>query len=251
MAKKLFELLVVDGQLKTQAEQTRKDLQKTFADKRHLFEEKIKTFTSNEENAPTVTEEQSSIQTTVASELRWLADLWGKAIDTGYQIAHGNVGARADVMLDDGTVILRNVPALGLLELNTRMGEFQELLKAVPTLDPAKGFAPDEQRGKGYFKARDVRKPRTKKTQEPIVLYPHSPEHPAQTQLVPVDKVIGTIAEQEWSGLITPSRKADLLERVEAVRRAMKAALHRANATELTDDLPTCAKVLFDHVLRD
>jgi len=36
---------------------------------------------------------------------------------------------------------------------------------------------------------------------------------------------------------------------VEELRRAVKAALYRANAVELTE-LPTCAKALFDYVLR-
>ncbi len=249
MAKKLFELLVIEGQLKTQAQTTRADLRNTFEKKRHLFEEKRKTFAPVEEGAPPVTEEQSDIQSTIASELQWIAGLWTKALDTSFQVAEGNTRARADVVLDSGTILLTNVPATALLELEKRAGELHELLQAVPTLDPAKGFQLDGAKGRHIYRAREVHKTRTRKVSKPIVLYPATPEHPAQTQLVNVDEPAGSLTEQEWSGLITPAQKASMLEKAEELRRTLKAALHRANAVELPDDLPVCGRKLFDYVL--
>jgi hypothetical protein len=249
MAKKLFELLVVEGQLKTQAQSTRADLRNTFEKKRHLFEEKRTTFTPVEEGAQAVTEEQSDIQTTIPSELQWIAALWSKAMDTSYQVAEGNTRARADVVLDSGAVLLSNVPATALLELEKRMGEVHELLLAVPTLDPAKGFKEDVERGKHIYRAREVHKTRTRKVQKPIVLFPATVEHPAQTQLISIDEPAGQLTAQEWSGLVTPAQKSAMLERAEDVRRACKAALHRANAVEMGEDLPTCGRKLFDYIL--
>jgi len=248
MAKRLFEVLVIEGQLKGQAQATRTDLKATFEKKRHLFEEKLTTFQPVEEGAAGVIEAQSSIQSTIAQELHWLAGVWTKALDVAYQVAEGNTIARADVVLDDGTVLLAGVAATALLELDKRASEIQEIVSAVPTLDPAKGFQPDADRGRNIFRARDVKKTRTRKVQEPLVLYPATPEHPAQTQLVSVDRPAGQITEQEWSALITPATKSLMLERAEELRRAVKAALHRANAVVLTSE-PTCGKVIFDYVL--
>jgi len=112
--KKLFELIVVNGQLRNQVDTTRKDLQATFEKKRHLFEEKRKTFTANREGAESVVEEVSTIQSTVEAELKWMADLWHKSLDNTYQIARGNALSKADVVLDDGTVLLREVPGTAL-----------------------------------------------------------------------------------------------------------------------------------------
>jgi hypothetical protein len=248
--KKLYELLAVDGQLKTQAQTTRGDLRATFEKKRHLFEEKRKTFTSTQEGveAASIVEEQSDIQTTVPSELQWIASIWSKAIDTSYQVAEGNTIARADVILDDGTTMLENVPATALLELEKRAAELMELLRAVPTLDPAKGFTLDTNRGRDIYKARDVTKTRTHKNQKSLVLIQPTVEHPGQAQMITVDEVIGQITEQEWSSLITPSAKGDMIARAEEVLRAFKAARQRANAVEL-QNVRTCAAHIFNYVL--
>jgi hypothetical protein len=248
MAKKLYELLAIEGQLKDQVAKTRADLRATFEKKRHLFEQKLKTFTPNVEGATGTVEEESSIQSTAASELRWIAGIWAGAMDSSFQIAHGNTKANADVELDDGTTLLRDVPATALLELEKRAGELLDLIAAVPTLDPAKGFDLDPSREGGIYRARDVRKTRTHKVQEALVLLQPTAEHPGQAQMITVDKPIGTILEQEWSGLITPATKAGLLERVERLRRAFKAALQRANAVELGDARPRCGQAIFDYV---
>lgn len=246
---KLYELLVVTGQLATQAETTRKDLRNTFEKKRHHFEEKVKTFTPNTEGAQPVTEEQQDIQTSVQHELRWFAGIASKAMDVAYHIAEGNTRARADVVLDDGTVLLSNVPALALLELEKRVAEIEELVKAVPTLDPAKGFKPDTSRGPGIYRARDVTKTRTKKVEDLVVVIQPTKEHPGQFAKVVKDIDIGTIQEQEWSSLITPAEKGALIERAEEVRRAIKKALHRANSVEMPGALEACGKKIFDRIL--
>jgi len=180
--------------------------------------------------------------------LTWIAALWTKAIDNSYAVAEGNMTARGDVVLDNGAVLLQAVPATALLELEKRAGEIRELLMAIPTLDPAKGFRLDPARGRGIFQAREVTKTRTQKLQEPIVLFPATPEHPAQTQLVSIDRPTGQIQEQEWSGLITPADKGVLLERAEELQRALKAALHRANSVQMPEALPVCGRRIFDFV---
>lgn len=230
---KLHELLAVEGPLKTQAEKTRTDLAATFDKKRHLFTEKIVTFAPSEEGAPTVREEQLDLQSTIVHELGWIAGIWAKALDAAYQIAEANTAARADVVLENGTVLLSNVPATALLELEKRAEEIRELVAAVPTLDPAKGFQPDEARGKSIYRAREHETTRTKKTQQALVLYEATKEHPAQVKEISIDVPVGKIKTQEWSGLITPAQKADMLDRAEQVKRAVKQARSRANATEI------------------
>lgn len=231
---KLHELLAVETNLETQAAKVRSDLSETFQKKRHLFEEKRVTFTSLEEGKPPVIEGQSTIQSTVGKELDWVSKHLAKALDASYQVAEANTDARADVVLDDdaGTVLLQAVPATALLELEKRLVEIRELVSAVPTLDPAKGFEPDTQKGSGVYRARDVNKTRTKKEPKVIVKYDATKEHPAQTEMVVVDVPSGTIAEQEWSGMMTPADKSEMLDRAEQLIRATRRARSRANDTE-------------------
>jgi hypothetical protein len=246
---KLFELIVIRDQLKGQSNSTTADLKNTFDKKRHHFESKVKTFTPLTEGAQTTTEEESAIQTTVDGEIKdFLRPLVGKYIDTCFQVAHGNQVAKADVKLEDGTVILRDVPATALLDLENRLEELRSLFKSIPTLDPAKGFEPDPARPEGTFKAREVTKTRTKKIEDFVVVVQPTKEHPAQIAKITKDIDVGTIREQEWSSLITPARKSEILERTEELLRVVKQAAQRANDVELTST-PKCNDTLFGYIL--
>lgn len=233
---KLHELLAVDGNLKQQAEKTRADLMGTFEKKTHLFTEKTVSYKPFEETSPTVVESQLDIQTTVPKELKWIAPFLIKSLDVSYLVAEANTVARADVVLDDGTVMLSQVPATSLLELEKRCKELHDFVAAIPTLDPAKGFRADAEKGAGIFKAREDRKTRTKKTNKILTLAPPTDKHPAQVQVVVEDVPVGDITTLEWSGLITTATKGDMLERVESLTRAVKKARSRANDIEVAKD---------------
>jgi hypothetical protein len=230
---KLHELLAVEGPLKTQAEKTRGELEITFEKKRHLFTEKVVTFTPSVEGGVEVREEQLDLQSTIPFELLWISGIWSKALDAAYQIADANTQARADVILDDDTVLLTNVPATALLELEKRAEEIRELASKIPTLDPAKGFKLDEARGKFVYQARPTSVTRTKKVQKALVLYEATKEHPAQVKEISVDDPVGVVQTREWSGLITPAEKSEILDRAERVKRAIKQARSRANSVEI------------------
>lgn len=225
----LHELLAVETHLENQANKTRTELAATFEKKRHLFEEKSVTFTPLAENARVETTIQSTIQTTVKEELDWLTPYLTKALDASLQVAEANTQARADIVLETGETIALAVPATALLELEKRVAEVKTLVEAIPTLDPAKGFQSDVSHSKRAFKARDIRKPRTQKVKEVLVASPATEHHPAQTHVFDKDVVIGHTEEMEWSSLITPADKADLIGRVEIVSRAVRAARSRAN----------------------
>lgn len=230
---KLHELLAVESNLENQAAKCRSDLTATFEKKRHLFEEKRVTFTPAGEGTIPVTETQSDIQTNVNKELDWVQTHLVKALDASYQVAEANTVARADVVLEDDaqTVLLTGVPATALLELEKRVAEIAALITAVPTLDPAKGFVKDDSRN--LYRAREVNKTRTRKEKKVFIKYEATKEHPAQTELLDQDVNVGTIQEQEWSGLVTPAEKAELINRVEMVARAVRRARSRANDVEV------------------
>lgn len=241
---KLHELLAVESNLENQAAKCRSELAGTFEKKRHLFEEKLVTFTPAGEGTQAIKETQSDIQTNVGKELDWVQSHIVKALDASYQVAEANTKARADVVLEDDaqTVLLTGVPATALLELEKRVAEIMALVVAVPTLDPAKGFTKDTSRN--LYVARTVNKTRTRKEKKVFIKYEATKEHPAQTELLDQDVTIGTIQEQEWSGLITPAEKAELINRVEIVARAVRRARSRANDVEVNTGAKIGAKLL-------
>lgn len=245
---KLHEILAVESPLKAQADKTRGDLSNTFEKKRHLFAEKTVMFVPSEEGIPPTKEEQLDLTTTIRKELAWIAGIWSKALDAAYQIAEANTAARADVILDDGTALLKNLPATALLELEKRAEEVRELVAGIPTLDPTKGFVLDDARGKFIYRAREDNKTRTKKVQQALVLYEATKEHPAQVKEISIDIPIGKIQTQEWSGLITPAEKADMLDRAEMVKRAIKQARSRANSVEVDVATKKVGNTLLNYV---
>lgn len=241
---KLHELLAVETSLENQSNKVRAELAATFEKKRHLFEEKRVTFTPLKEGLAPSTESQSDIQSNIRKEFDWIQPFIVKALDASYQVAEANTVARADIVLEDETVIATGVPATALLELEKRVAEIQALVTATPTLDPAKGFQLDDQRAGGIYKAREVNKPRTAKVKDVVVLYPATEQHPAQVQLLDKDVQTGTIQEQEWSGLITPATKAELIARVETLARAVRSARSRANTVEVDTTKKIGSKLL-------
>jgi len=227
---KLHESLAVNTSIETQAGKVRSELANSFQSKGHLFTEKLVTFFPNAEGQPPIIESQSKIQTTVRNELALITPFLVKAIDSAYQIAEANTEARADIILEgETTPILTGIPATSLLELEKRLAEVATLINAISTIDPAKAFVADNDKTAGYYKAAIVNKPRTKKEKVVLIRYAATVEHPAQTELIDKDVEIGRTQEQEWSGLILPVEKSQLLERVEIMQRAVKAARSRAN----------------------
>jgi hypothetical protein len=247
---KMHELLAVQTNLNGQATKTRTGLMDTFRTKRHLFEKKVKAFQPLGEGADLTIEEQSDIQTTVPKEIEWLKGHLVKQIDVGLRVDVGNRIAEADVVDEEDTKILAKMPATTLLWLEKRVQEVKELIEAIHTLDPAKGFTEDRDAGVGYWKAREVKKERTKKKKVVIVKYDAVDKHPAQTELVDEDVVVGTIREQEWSALITPAMKAELLNRAEMLIRAVAKARSKANEQEVDIKDAKIGDVLLDYVFK-
>lgn len=245
----LHELLAIESSVKNQADKCREETKDGFEKKRHLYHAKLVTFRSNDEGVADKTEEQLDLQSTIPEQVDWLREFLENAMDTAYRVAEANTLARGDVTIEGGDTLLEKVPATALLDLEKRVKEIHDFVAAIPTLDPAKGFQPDPERGKGVYKARLEEKTRKKKIQRPLELAAATDKHPAQVQLVSEDVPVGTILTQEWSGLITPAMKATLLARTDTLARAVKQARSRANAQEVPEGKKV-GKVLLDFIFQ-
>jgi flagellar basal body rod protein FlgC len=238
---KLHELLAVQGNLSGQSTKLRTDLSVLFKSKKHHFTETTKIFISSEEGTAKepVLEDQQNIQTTVLKEITWICPHLAKSLDVAFQVDMANTKAAADVIPEEGEEpLLRNIPATTLLQLEKRVVEWKAMIADIPTLDPAKGFEVDPnhreaKQGKGIYKAREVKKPRTRKVKEIITLSPATDKFAANVQVYDADKTIGQTQETEWSSMITPALKADLLDRVETLFRAVTKARAKANEYSL------------------
>jgi hypothetical protein len=157
-----------------------------------------------------------------------------KYVDAVAQKERTNQEARADIVLEDGTVIVRDVPATVLLSLERQVVEWRKGIQAAPVLSAGLEWEDDADLGKGIYKNKhDIKRLRTKNVKVPIELSPATNQHPAQVQLADDTITTGEYVEQHWSAMLKPARKIELLTRINDLSNAIKKARMRANKTEI------------------
>lgn len=248
---KLHELLAVETDVAGQTKSCLADLKKTFGDKGHHFTKRVVTRTFKDANLSDLRETNLALQTTVGRELVWIGGKMETFLDIGHQVDIGNKQAVADVVLDDGSILLKSMPTTSLLRLAHRLVELQELVTAIPTLDPAKNFAPDPSEGSDIHRAADVLKEHGEKVFDFIVMVPPGDKFPAQVKELMKDKVTSSTLAQEWSGLITVAQKGDMLDRLEDLKRAVKKARARANEVDIEVKQNVIGAAIVAHVFGD
>lgn len=146
----------------------------------------------------------------------------------------------------DGTVILKDVPVTFLLFLEKQVTDLRTFVATIPVLDASDDWNYDS--ATGLHKTNVVSTHRTKKQQKPLVLYPATPEHPAQTQIITEDVLAGFWDQVKQSGAMTRGDKQALAERVEKLLRAIKEAREAANIQEEVKS-PDIGAAVFGYLL--
>jgi hypothetical protein len=116
------------------------------------------------------------------------------------------------------------------LFLEKQLTDLHTLISKLPTLDPAEEWSFDDV--KKLWKTEKTKTQRTRKVSKPIVLYQATPEHPAQTQLINEDIVVGVYEQIKLSGATTETAQLTLLSRIEKVQEAVKFAREKANLAD-------------------
>lgn len=143
----------------------------------------------------------------------------------------GNTVARADVTLDDGTVLLTDVPATTLLFFEKQLTDMRTIYGAIPTLAADEDWTYDP--NSRLHRAEVVQTTRTRKVEIPLLIVPATVEHPAQAKTITEDKVVGIWSKRSLSGLLPRPEKEALLGRIDALIKAVKQARERANMQEV------------------
>lgn len=201
-----------------------------LSDKPGLFSGLSKVYLPKDEEGETYPPQSQKVEHDVRVLLEDLGSSYVYLLDTVATRDYGNMFAVADVVIGD-IVIIAQAPATYLLWLEKELNLIRTYLSALPELDKAENWVEDP--NSGLFKTEATKTERTKKVQKPIVLYPATPEHPAQTQLITEDITVGYWDTIKSSGAIPASRKKVLLERVELLQNAVKSARAEANSTEV------------------
>lgn len=229
---KLHEILAVERGLQAVAGKLLSESIRTFG-KTSLFSgqtRSLKHFSDSDKHLDGV--EHQQLEATVPENLDYLRKPWGDWLDAVAEKDTANMQAASDVVVN-GKVFMESVPATTLLGMETKLTELRKLLDAIPTLPPGVGWISDEQERKGVYKGQHVSETMKEvKDTEYRTVSPATPEHPAQVAGVPLVRAIGKYSVTQQSGMMTPLHKAEHLERLDTLLKAVKKARARANEQE-------------------
>lgn len=225
---KLCEIIALTTGRKPETQRKLTDLHQ-LTQKPPLFSGMHKTYSPRDENdKELLPEERQEIQLRVGEVVGQAEAALSNLYDLIVTQDTGNQKAVADITLSTGQTIAKDVPVTSLLYFEKQLDDLKKFYATLPTLDPAKPWLRDE--GNRCYRTSNT-KTRTKRVKSPITLYEATKEHPAQTQLIEEDKIIGDYVTVEFSGAITPAQRQTLLDRVSMLKDAVVLAREKANQT--------------------
>lgn len=241
--KKLHQIIAIEKGHKTQTLADITEVYKTFQ-KPGLFNGFTKMYSPVDEDGLQLPPEQQRVQYHAEALLSSVAEKMSDLINTSATKDWANTQAKADVVVD-GKTLLEGVPATFLLYLEKQLDNIKAEISKLPELDPSYDWSRDE--NIGVWKATPVKSHRTQKVHRPIVKYDATEHHPAQTELITEDQIVGYWTTTRLSGAIQTPRKELLKKRVRKLIDAVKQA--RAQANEQPVEQKEVAKAVFDYLL--
>ncbi len=240
---KLNQVIAIEKGVKSRVYGEITDIHKT-SQKPDLFNGFVKTYRKKDEEGEDYPPERKKVQMIADAMLSRAAELLTELFDVTATKDWGNCHAFADVEVD-GQVLIKDAPVPYLLFLEKQISDLHTFVEKMPVLDEADDWSKDE--NSGLYKTSAIPTHRTKKVQKPIVLYEATKEHPAQTQIISEDIVVGYWDTVKHSGALPAPRKQLLLERIEKLAKSVKYAREQANAAESENQ--KIGKQIFDFLL--
>ena len=240
MATKLHELLAVETSLGQTANRVQKEATKVLGTKETIFAGMTKSHQLFDEKNQHLTQatEIKEVQSTVGEQLDFVSNELARYWDVGLQKEDANQRAVADITID-GDVVAANVPSIILLGMEKKLESLLSLYNALPTLDASKAWEPDTTYAKpGVFVTKNATERQHSITGwEWKEISAATKEHKAQIERVEKTEVVGKYIVNEYSGAITSLDKANKIQRLTTLIRAVKKARQRANGVEVRTDL--------------
>jgi hypothetical protein len=228
MTTKLNQVIAIEKGAKNRIYAAITELHKN-AQKADLYYGFNKNYEPKEEGSEQFPPEQKKVLLRSDDVLSETKNLFAEFLDITATKDFANVSAKADVKIG-GNTLIKDVPVPYLLFLEKQLTDLRTFVDKMPVLDESDDWRKDD--ATGLFKTEPTKTHRTSKVQEAIVLYDATEKHPAQTQLITKDVIVGYWNQTKQSGAITRGDKRKLLERIESVLSAVKSAREEANSVE-------------------
>lgn len=243
---KLNQIIAIEKGIKSRVYGEMTDLHKAVQ-KPDLFNGFVKNYQPKDEDDEGLPAERKRVQYEIKDVLRTVERLQTEYFDVTARKDWTNCEAKADVMVD-GKAVISQAPVSYLLFLEKQLTDMRTFVDCLPVLDDGEAWTKDL--NSGLFKTDTVSTHRTKKVQKPVVLYPATPEHPAQTQLITEDIIAGFWQQVKHSGAMPKPEKQSLAGRVEKLLQGVKQAREEANTRDETK-APSIGNAVFSFLMAD
>lgn len=180
-------------------------------------------------------DETHGVQITAQAVLEAASRPWVRLMDLERTREQSNGQAAADVVLEDGTVLLVQVPATYLLFLERELREVQRVLADLPRLDPAERWEPDPSQGEGTWRSQAAEVNVTKRMRHNWVKFAGDVNHEPQIDVYEEDTPVARRTTWQLSGAMEIDRIRELQERCAEMLAAVLKAREEANSMEVTD----------------
>lgn len=194
-----------------------------------LFNGFNKTYKPVDEDGEKYPDENQKVQMNTSDLLEKVKSAKTELFDTVAQKDYANTNAKASVVVD-GNVLVKDAPVPYLLFLEKQLTDVRTVISNIPVLDPNEDWTLDATNG--IYKTKPVSTHRTKKVTKPLVLFPATDKHPAQTDKIIEDVVVGFWEQVKMSGAMEEKAQKTLLKRVETLLDAVKQAREEANNSD-------------------
>jgi len=230
----LHQLLAIEAEKKSIAGNILKETHNTFTKKAHHFNGSVKIYEATEEGGDEIPTEKTEVVTTVKNKLDYTVKHLKSVFDVLISKEETNASGEARAELIVNNTNFGSFSATALLQMENLLKDLRKTYLVIPTLDPVKSWKPDPA-VKGVSKSGEEIKMRTIARETPLVLYPATKEHPAQTKLTSISTQIGRYKTTFTSGMITPKQKADLLDNLDSLIIGVKKTRSIANNHPIKD----------------
>ncbi len=241
MAQKMNQVLAVEKAVKNRTET---EVTKAFQllQKPDLLNGFSKTYKPKDEEGETFSPESKKVQFRAEDLINTIKTATKELINTVALKDKTNCVAKADIVMDDGTVIAKDVPATHLLFLEKKIQDFLNEAKVLPALDPNEDWSVDE--GTDLWVTAPYDSFKTKKVTTHHVIVQPTPQHPAQIRDDVEDIIQGTWTTRKYSGALAQSRINQIRKRAEDLQKAVKKARAVANTAEVDPTLQPGEKIV-------
>lgn len=209
--------------------------------KGELVNGQTRVYKPKDDDGETLPSETHLVQVRVSDALDEVRDLTSRMWDVAAAKEWSNTRARANIVTEEGETVLEDVPVTYLLYMEKQLSDMHAIVMTLPLLDPQYTWSFDG--GTDLWRAEPEERHRTKKVPKSFEKAPSTDKHPAQVEMFTEDVIVGFWEATQFSGAMPARERAQLLQRVESLQRAVKMAREAANNMDVEDPKPS-AKLL-------